>query len=205
MSKRLAEDLQAGVAQCGAGGDDVGDRIGDAEPHRGLHRAVEADHLRGDAVLDEIGLDDAGVGGGDALADEVGGPLDGAGARGEAKRGEAEAERDDRFGRRAGVEQQVLAGDADVELAGADVDRDVARAEEEELGLVLGVEQDELAAVAALPVAGLDEHLAGRFGERALVRNGDAEHGSTCLWVRTGRRASTDVGRRRRARCPCPA
>ena len=75
-----------------------------------------------------------------------------------------------------GVEQQVLTGDADVELARPDVDRDVARAQEEELGVVLGVEQDELAGVAALAVPGLDEHLTGGLGERALVRNGDAEH-----------------------------
>ena len=62
---------------------------------------------------------------------------------------------------RAGVEQQVAAGDADVEGALADVHRDVARAQEEELDVVVRVEQVELLGVAALPVAGLAQHLGG--------------------------------------------
>ncbi len=50
-------------------------------------------------------------------------------------------------------------------LTGSDVDGDVARAEEEELGVVLGVEQDQLSVVAALMEAGLDQHLRCGFGE----------------------------------------
>jgi hypothetical protein len=46
---------------------------------------------------------------------------------------------------RTTVEQQVASGDADVELARADVDRDVARAQEEELGVVVRVLQHEVA------------------------------------------------------------
>src|SRR5262249_12805235 len=138
----LAEDLQAGVAQRGAGGDDVGDRVGDVEPNGRLDRAVEPDHLGGDAALDQVGLDDAGVAGGDPLALEL---LEGQsrpGPGGEPERRAGEPERQDRVGLGAGVEQQVLAGDADVQPAGADVDGDVARAEEEELGVVVRVDQD---------------------------------------------------------------
>ena len=72
------------------------------------------------------------------------------GRAGEAERRAGEAERQDRLGVRTRVEQQVPAGDADVEPARADVDRDVAGAEEEELGVVLRVQQDEFAGVATL-------------------------------------------------------
>ena len=59
-----------------------------------------------------------------------------------------------------------------------DVDGDVARAQEEELDAVLGVGQHQLAGVAALPVAGLAEHLDGGLGQGALVRDGDPQHRS---------------------------
>jgi len=55
-----------------------------------------------------------------------------------AERRPGEAERQDPLSVGSGIEQQVLAGDADVQASGADVDRDVAGAEEEELGVVLG-------------------------------------------------------------------
>ena len=53
----------------------------------------------------------------------------------------------DLLGRRAGVEQHVEAGDADVEGARADVDRDVAGPQEEELDVVGLVGHDEVAQV----------------------------------------------------------
>ena len=62
----------------------------------------------------------------------------GAGLGGEAEGGAGEAERQDHLGVGAGVDQQVLAGDADVELAGGHVDRDVLGAQVEELDLVAG-------------------------------------------------------------------
>ena len=64
-----------------------------------------------------------------------------AGGTGEAEAAAAEPEPHHLLGLGAGVEQQVAAGDADVEGALADVQRDVARAQVEELHAVLGVEQ----------------------------------------------------------------
>ncbi len=65
-------------------------------------------------------------------------------------------------GRRAGVQEEVAPGDADVEGPPADVDRDVAGAQVEELDAVLGVGQGQLLGVGALDVSGLLEHLRGR-------------------------------------------
>ena len=61
----------------------------------------------------------------------------------------AEVERVDLDRRRVRVEQQVAAGDADVERAGADVGGDVARAQVEELDVVARVGDDQLLRVAA--------------------------------------------------------
>ena len=66
LQDRLAEDLQPGLTQRAAGLDDVGDRVGDAEPHARLDRAVEADHRRVDAAVLEEGTDHADVRRGDA-------------------------------------------------------------------------------------------------------------------------------------------
>src|SRR5690606_28283165 len=92
----------------------------------------------------------------------------------------------------------------------ADVDRDVLGAEEEELGLVVRVDQDEVPGVLALAVAGLAEHLAGGAGELALVGHGDTEHvghvrrssaGGHCFGVRTSAaRPITGPGARRAPR-----
>ena len=105
-----------------------------------------------------------------------------------------EAERHQLVGVGPAVEQQVAPGDADVELPGADVGGDVARAQEEELGVVVGVVQHELARLRALPVAGLAQHVGGGLGERSLVGDGDAEHG-----VPSSRRAQVAGGRPVRA------
>ena len=102
----------------------------------------------------------------------------GAGQRGVAEGRAAEAELEHLLGRGAGVQQQVAAGDADVQPAGTDVDGDVARAQEEELDAVVRVGEHELPRVRALAVAGLAEHGGGGLGQRALVRHGDAEHGT---------------------------
>ena len=88
--------------------------------------------------------------------------------------------RTDLLGLGAGVEQQVAAGDADVEGALADVERDVARAQVEELHAVGGVEQAELLGVAALAVAGLAQDLGGGGGQRALVGDGDPQQRLPC-------------------------
>ena len=82
---------------------------------------------------------------------------------GEAEGGAGEAERQDLLGAAAPEStQQVAAGDADVQAAGGDVDRDVAGAEVEELDLVDRVDDPQFLGLAALPVAGLMQHLRRR-------------------------------------------
>ena len=65
---------------------------------------------------------------------------------------------------RPGVEQHVAAGDADVESSLADIDRNVARAQIEELDAVDFVEERQLP-IRALRVTSLPQHLGGRFGQ----------------------------------------
>ena len=74
------------------------------------------------------------------------------------------------------VEEQVAAGDAAVDGAGADVDRDVARAQVEELHVVVGVGDDELLGVTTHAVARLAQHLDRGLGQGSLVGNGDSQH-----------------------------
>ena len=134
---------------------------------------------------------------------------------GEAERRVAEAERGDLGGVGAGVEEQVAAGDADVEGARADVGGDVARAEVEELDPVAGVGGVQVARVAAAGVPGLPQHLRGGLGERALVGHGDSEHVlpdvsgntvvSTELIGHVVHGVIRDVGTRRRAPAPSRA
>ena len=174
---RLAEHLEPLRAQRGAGLDDVGDDVGDPEGDRGLDGAVEPHDLRRDAVVGEVLLDQALVARRDAVAADVGEGARGAGAGGipEGRRAEAQAQDLDRGG--AGVEEQVAAGHAAVDGAGADVDGDVTGTEVEQLDAVVGVGDDELLGVATGAVARLAEHGGRGLGQRALVGDGDAQHG----------------------------
>ncbi len=116
---------------------------------------------------------------------------------GEAEGGGGEAQREQFLGLNLGVEEQVAAGDADVERALADVDGDVAGAEEEELNVVVRVHHDQLAGVAALAVAGLGEHGGGGFGQGALVGDGNSQHWGVFLGVEvfsSGKRATLYTG-----------
>src|SRR5699024_12130627 len=87
----------------------------------------------------------------------------------------------------AGVGRHVLPGDADVHGPGADIDRDVARAQVEQLDYVLVVDDHELLGHAAAAVARLLQQLGGGIGQGPLVGDGDAEHVSS--FARDGRRA----------------
>ena len=128
-------------------------------------------------MVGQVLLDQSRVAGGDPVTRDVGDRGRGAGAGGVPEGRRAEAERHQLDGGRAGVEQEVAAGDAAVDGAGADVDRDVARAQVEQLDPVVGVGDDELLGVAPDAVAGLLEHGGGGLGQRALVGDGDAQHG----------------------------
>ncbi|GAA2811120.1 hypothetical protein GCM10019017_66370 [Streptomyces showdoensis] len=157
---------------------------GDAQLDRGLDGAVEVHDGGVDALLGEVLGDDALVGGGDRHPLEVLGAVRGARAGGVTEGGPAEVQRQDLLGVGAGVQEQVAAGDADVEPAGRHVDRDVLRAEVEELHLVVRVDDDEFLGLLALPVARLMEHCHRRSGERTLVGDGDAQHGTGFLCLR---------------------
>ena len=89
----------------------------------------------------EEGRDHADVRRGDAHARQVGEVGVAAGRAGEVEPAAAEPERQHLLGLGAGVEQQVAAGDPDVEGALPDVQRDVAGAQVEELDAVLGVDE----------------------------------------------------------------
>ena len=109
---RLAEDLEALVAQRGAGLDDVGDDVGDPEGDRGLDGAVEPDHVTADAVLGQVRLDQPGVAGGHPQAVDV---LDASATPGRAAKRKVEPAKPScmtSIGAAARVEQQVAAGDA---------------------------------------------------------------------------------------------
>jgi hypothetical protein len=170
-----SEDLEARLAEGGAGLDDVGDHIGDAQLDRRLDRSIEADEGHLDAVLAEEGADEAGVARGDAQSVDLGELGVAAGRTGEAEGRVREAQTRDLAGLGARVDEQVAARHSDVEGAGADVRRDVARTEVEELDAVALVDDVQLLRVAAADVAGLGQHLAGGLGERALVGHGDAQ------------------------------
>ena len=181
LQDRLAEHLQPGLPQGAARLDHVGDGVGHTEPDARLDRAVEPDDRGVDAAVLEEGTDHADVRRGDPAAGQLREVGELARRAGEQEAAAAEAEGEHLLGLGAGVEQQVAAGDADVEGALADVQRDVARAQVVELDAVLGVDQRQLLGVVALAVAGLAQHLGGGLGQRALVGHGDPQRGSVGL------------------------
>jgi hypothetical protein len=176
LEQGLADDGQASLTQRGPGGDDVGHDLGDAEPDRGLYGAIELDDVGGQSALREVARDEARVGGRDAPAAEVveGRERPGFGRVAEGRA--SEVEREHLVRGHAAVQQQVPAGDPDLDLALRDVGGDVPRAQVEELDVVIGVYQDEVASVGALAVSGFAEHDHRRLGQRALVRQSDAQH-----------------------------
>src|SRR5699024_1416416 len=110
----------------------------------------------------------------------------------EGRLGEAEPPMLDRLD--CGVEHEVPPRDSGVDRSRADVHRDIAGAQVEELDLVLRVDEDQLAAVPALSVPRLTEEIGGRARQGALIRYCDTQHDS-----------STGACRRRRGSGPWPA
>ena len=188
LGDRVAERDEVVLAQRAPGGDDVGDRVGQAELHRDLHGAVELDDVGADAAAGEVGPHQPGVGGGDLLALEVLElplpPVDALVRRGEAELRVAEAQREDAADLAARLVHQVGTGDAQLQVARADVGGDVLGPQVEELDVVLFVEHREVAVVIALAVPGLAHHRGGGFGQCALVGQGDAEHALSSLVLR---------------------
>jgi hypothetical protein len=193
LQDRLPEHLEPGLPQRAAGLHDVGDHVRDAQLDARLHGPVEPGHAGLDAALLEEGLHDADVRRGDAGAGELGQVGVPPRGTGEAEAAATEPELEGLLGLGAGVQQQVAAGDPDVEGALADVQRDVTRAQVEELDAVLLVDERQLLGVVALAVAGLAQDLGGGLGQRPLVGDGYSQEGHG--WSFRGGR------RRRRARC----
>ena len=54
MHNRVGEDAKARITQRGAGRHHIGDEVGHAKLHRGLHRTIQMDRLGFDALLHEI-------------------------------------------------------------------------------------------------------------------------------------------------------
>ncbi len=167
-----------------AGLDDVGNRVRDAEAHGGFHGAIEADHLGVDAALCQVAAQQSVVARGKALALELGDVGEVAHRAGEAEGGSREAQRQQLLSLDLRVEQQVAAGDADVERSLAHIHGNVAGAQEEELNIVVRVHHDKLAGIAALAVARLGQHGRGSFGQGSLVRDGNSKHGKSLSWIR---------------------
>src|SRR5699024_1303162 len=152
-----------------AGGDHVGDGVGDTELHGTFHGTVQVDHPGVDTSFLQVGAQEPVEGRGDAFAVQVGqGHVLTVGG-GETERGTAEPERQDLVDGGSGVHEHVPAGDPGLEDPLTDVHGDVLGPQEEELGLVVGVHHHQVSAALALPVPGFTEHFHGGFGELALV------------------------------------
>ncbi|GAA3186082.1 hypothetical protein GCM10020255_082800 [Rhodococcus baikonurensis] len=63
------------------------------------------------------------------------------------------------------VAGEVATGDAEIELTGADVDRNVLGAQEKELDLVGRIQDRQITGIGASTVAGLAEDLGGGLGQ----------------------------------------
>src|SRR5690606_3819161 len=90
--------------------------------------------------------------------------------------GRAESEPPHLSCRRSGVDQQVSSGDAQIEVAGADVGGDVAGTEVEELHPGVGIDAGQVFVAGPLPIAGFLQHLGRGPGQGALVGDGDPQH-----------------------------
>src|SRR5581483_7341479 len=146
--------------------------------HGDLDGAVETDDGGLDSVVGEVFSNQIRVGGGDAFAGKVfDGPVP-TFRCGVAEARRSEAEREALTHGRLGFCGEIAAGDAEVEVAGADIDRDVLGPQEKELDVVGRVDDGEVFGIAAAPVAGLGENLGGGFAQCALVGYRDSQHHS---------------------------
>ncbi len=177
--------------------DDVGDDVGDPERDGGLDGAVEA-HDRGARCRARRGASRPGPG----SWSRPGGPTRRRARStvpGRAANRKVESPKPSAIistASDAGVEQQVAAGDADVEGAGADVDGDVARAQVEELDVVVGVGDARAPWGRGGCGSRPPQHLAAAGSDSdPLLGTAMRSMGGGALAVRGGRR-------RRRARCP---
>ncbi len=160
MQQRIGEDPQTSVAQRGSGGHHIGDQVGDAQLHGGLHGAVQVNGFGVDAMLGQVIMHQFVERGAHALALDVLKPADRRiiGSR-ETERRRAEAELHVFLGVRTRVEQQVMSRDADVDGASSDIHRDVERTQIKQFDPVVWIFHDQLARIAPKTIAGLGQHI----------------------------------------------
>ena len=83
---------------------------------------------------------------------------------GESERGGTKTELHVLFGIGAGIQQQIMTGDTDIDGATADVDRDIEWTQIEQFHIVIRILNDKLARIAAQTVAGFGQHVPSRLG-----------------------------------------
>ena len=133
-----------------------------------------------DAMLDQIIMHKLVETGGDTLAFDVFKRADRGIIRGrETECRCAEAKFHVLFGVRSGVEQQIMAGDADVDGTASNVDGDIEWTQIEQLHVIVGILYDQLTRIAPQTIASFGQHVPGRFRQHAFVRHGNSQHFSS--------------------------
>ena len=159
-----------------AGRDEVDDGFREAEPWSDLDRARDRDHVDGDALLGEVASRGVRVGGRDTQTGEVGDRLVGRVRRDSGcEPAVAVPELADLRQLRAGLGEQVHAGDAEVGDAIADELDDIVGAHEEDVEREVLDTRDEAAVVLLEDQARVVEERQRRLDEAALVGDGEPQ------------------------------
>ena len=172
----VADLAQAVHHEGRAGRDEIDDGLGETEPWRDLDGARDRDDLDGDPALLEEPAGRVRVGGRHAKAGQV---IDGLVGRvvrdGGGEPAAAVAERPDPGKLRAGLTQEVLAGDPEVGDAVSDELDDVVRPDEQDVELVVLDERDEAPIVFLEDEAGVVQQAQRGFDQPTLVRDGESK------------------------------
>ena len=192
---RLEQGLQLDepvLAQRVAARDEVDDRVGRVQPRGELDRAAERDDAGGDAGALEPRGDRARIGRRDPAALEIGERGDRSALRdGQREPAAPEAELEQRLDVGAGLDDLVLAGDAEIDVAGGRPHRDVVRAREQEVEVeIVGVGVQRAARRLELD-AGVGQQPRGGLGEPALGGQREPEQAAARHLRRRASRSST--------------
>ena len=154
MHQRFSENAQSRITQSGPCGNHIGDQIGDAKLNGRFDGAVKVHGFRVDAMLDQIVVYELVECGGDSLAFNILKLGNRRIVRGcETERGGSEAKLHMLLRIGAGVHEQIMPGDSNVDGAATDIDRNVEGTQVEQLNIIVGILHDQLARVAPQTVA----------------------------------------------------
>ena len=156
----------------------VGDGIGHSEANGDFHRPIQAHHIGRQAAPGQVRFHQAGIGGGDAPAVQVAHRQAAVPGHSVTKGRAAESQAEQLGDGGPAVQREVAAGQPHGQHPAAHIDGDVPRPQEDEIHLLLGVADHQLATVAAAGIAGLAHQGHGLFGKSPLVGQGDLEHGN---------------------------